>query len=545
MDLASHDVATLERMARRRRRTWLAAIVGNALLVVVLVGGPWLRGRTRAREARASFGALAACLWNATPDPRHGLTLPPDDLAVYADASRDPEWPRRCVALTRFGLEPAFWLFPETRVAEADVVRATRVVAEEIEATRPSATVASRPRLAMLRLSAALAVYAESADAFVDLDASAIELPEARSVMPERVPLQAAEDASLEVYAHADGIELLALDGRGLSWVRVRGGRHDGRRMRRPSTLRGTARHLHESHLLWWTDPERCAPDCSRRAMGWASLGDDAAVLPDPRWLGAHPVADDAFAVSADGLRVVALGEPPELRRFELASNDANAFEDDEQRDAPAAPSERVALEGALDPHVDADGVWWSHEGVVYEHRETTRALGEGSGWVQRAGAWVWAQSGEIWRDGERVATMPGTTTTRLVAADRRAWLFAEREGTLNVATCEDTCGEWTRVADAVASWDATREDTGAWVAYAVIDDPAIRVRELNPELGEPTLPAPCFDTDVLTGEPSGMCGRPTFGTRDQRVFLVAREGSDAWVIERENGPWRPLTGLR
>ena len=436
VDLASHDVATLERMARRRRRTWLAAIVGNAMLVVVLVGGPWLRGRHRAMEAREAFGELAACLFFAEPDPQRGLTLPAGDMAVYADASRVRGWPEVCVHDMRFDREPAFWLFPEVRVAEADVVRASRVVVEELEAATDGATVPSRPRLALLRLSAAIAVYAQAADAYVGLDAPAIILPEARSVMPERVPVQAAEDSSLEVYAHADGIEMVAMDSRGLSWVRVRGGRHDGRRLRRPMTLRGTARERNASHLLWWTDPERCAPDCSRRAMGWARLNDDVTITPEPRWFAAHPVADDAHAIESGTLSVVALASPePELRRFDLATP-AEEVEEGEAA-PPTPPTERVALPGAHHPHVSSDAVWWTHEGSLWEHRNgETRSRGPGAGWVRRVGDWVWVESGELLHDGEPVATMQTSDDVKLVA-NGRAWLFARRDTRLEVAICD------------------------------------------------------------------------------------------------------------
>jgi len=317
--------------------------------------------------------------------------------------------------------------------------------------------------------------------------------------------------------------------------------------MRRPSTLRGSARDRHASHLLWWNDDERCAPHCAQRAMGWARLDDSAAVLPEPRWLGAHPVGNDAFAIRSGVLSVVALADgEPELRRFELGDLASDEDDDGHDGERPVTASERVVLPGAFDPVVDAQSVWWTHDETLYAHRDgTTRAYGSGSGWVRVAGPWVWVQSGQLLRDGQSIATMPTSDEVELVAGEHMAWLFAERGSSLEVAICNDSCGPWSVVHESVAQWDATREGTHAWVAYSAIDDPAIRVRQVDERLGAVTLPAPCFDTDVLTGEPSGMCGRPTFGVRDERVFLVAREGGDAWVIERENGPWRPLTGLR
>ncbi len=537
MDLASHDVETLKRLARRRRRTWAGVILGNLALVVVLVGGPWLRGRLRAEEARRSFGELAACLWNGTPHASQGLTLPADDLASYAVVARQTDWPRRCLEQTRFDLEPAFWLFPEVRVAESDVVRATRVVAEEIEAVEGRATVASRPRLAMLRLSAALTVYCEAADAYVGLEEPAITLGDARAVMPERVPLQAREDAELEVYAHADGVEMLALDARSINWVRVRGGRHDGRRMRRPTTVRATARDDNRSYLLWWTDPQRCAPDCARRAMGWARLDDSVVTLPDPTWVAAHPVSESAFVFHNNELRVVALGnEEPELRIFEL-----DAESDD---DTPAAPTTRIVLPGAQHPVLDAQSVWWTHEGRLWEHRDgVTEPRGPGEGWVQRVGEWVWVQSGELLHAGESVGTVP--VEGRLVSDGPHAWLVWNDHGVLRARRCAEQCAATFEVAtDVVGDWDVVARRDHALVAYTLEFGPAIVVTQIGTRHEEDFLTT-CFDTDILTGEESGMCGTPTFGRRGERVFLVAREGTDAWVIEREAEGWKRLTGLR
>jgi hypothetical protein len=374
-DLEEEDFRALSRDALRRRRLWLLGIVGNALVALVLVGGPYWRGRERAFEARRDFAALCACLWNAEIAPSPGLTLPPVDLPAYADAAADPEWPSRCVARAEaLAPEAAFWLFPDTRAAEDDLRRAGAMVARELRdassAVDPGASVPMRPRLAVLRLAAAIGVLAREADASLDLDAPAILLPEARTASPERVPLRAMSDALVEMRPWAEGVELLALDARGVSWTRVGGGQVDHRRLRRPALVSGVTRDAHARPWLIWSTPEaRCAATgCARQALGVAPLDDATVVTPRPSWLAAHPWRGPrSVAIGDDAIWVLALTDDSgaELRRFSIPSANAEAASaeaasaeapsaDDTNAEAPRADGTNAEAPRADDTSAEA-----------------------------------------------------------------------------------------------------------------------------------------------------------------------------------------------
>ncbi|HJL27848.1 MAG TPA: hypothetical protein RMI62_02065, partial [Polyangiaceae bacterium LLY-WYZ-15_(1-7)] len=95
---------------------------------------------------------------------------------------------------------------------------------------------------------------------------------------------------------------------------------------------------------------------------------------------------------------------------------------------------------------------------------------------------------------------------------------------------------------------DATAHGDRLLVAWSESEEaPQIRVRALGPEgWGEPQAPAACFSEGPLSRTPVGFCGRPSIGSRRGRVVLVAREGSDALVLESRDGRrFEPLHGLR
>ncbi len=562
VDLDALDPEALRRLAFRRRRTWAAAVVGNALVLLVMVGGPWYRGRDRAHRAREGFARVAACLWGAEPNPAAGLTFPDGDLAHYADAARGPDWPRRCLPLLDDVVpRRVFFVFPEVRQAEADARRAVEVVRQEMQSVSPAepGVVATRPRLAMLRLSAALSLVARAVGADLALDEPAI-LPRrpAQSVLPERVPLQVEASALLEVRGWADGVELLALGERALSWVRVGGGRVDLRCFRRPRALRGWVRDGATPWLLWWTSENRCGDDrCARRALGLAPLLHGTVTTPTPHWLAAHP---------SGGARGVAVGRgqvwvaartdaATELRRF-TAPEEHDASHGAARPDSSPTPREADAawaLPGASGVRVGAEAVWWVADESLYELRdgERRRLVRVGAArQVARDGPWVaaWGPGLVLLRRGHPVPTPAAGAmdALRVVGSDERAFVVIERAGRLSVCGCDaDRCGSWWEVAVGVDAWDVVFDGSAAFVAWAESERGPVAIREIQDGIGPVTFPAPCFDTDALTGRPSGMCGAPALGASQGRIFLVAREGTDAWVVERDDGRWRPLRGLR
>lgn len=567
VDLDALDPEALRRLMLRRRRTWAAAILGNALVALVLVGGPWLRGHERASGARDRFAALAACLWGAAPAPEPGLTFPDGDLAHYADAAREPTWPARCEPLVdRVLPPPVFFVFPEVRQAEADARRALEVVRREIRGAREAApgAIPTRPRLAMLRLSAALALVARAADADAGLDGPAIAFhAPARSVLPERVPLHVEAGAALEARGWAEGVALLALGNRALSWVRVGGGRVDVRRLRRTPALQAWRWDGATPWLLWWTPQERCGEDrCAHRALGLAPLLDETVTTPAPVWLAAHP-ANGARSVALGGGRVWVAARTPsgvELRGFPrpVAEGSAEGSAEGEGEGAEGNTAPRRAevawpLPGATEVLVGVGEAWWVADGALHELRggaeERLAEVGPARHVVRDAG-WLaaWGPGLTLLHEDRRIAApdAEGIDALRLLGAGDRAFVVAQRGDELSVRVCSaEGCGPWWEISSAVQAWDAALDGEALLVAWAPSERGPIAIREVRDEVAAVTFPAPCFDTDALTGEPSGMCGAPTLGLAEGRVLLVAREGTDAWVVERAGGRWRPLRGLR
>ncbi len=563
-DLEAEDFRALSKDALRRRRLWLLGIAGNALVALVLVGGPYWRGRERALEARRDFAALCACLWNAEIAPSPGLTLPPMDLPAYVDAATDPEWPSSCLARAEaLAPEAAFWLFPDTRAAEDDLRRAGAMVVRELRdassAVDPSASVPMRPRLAVLRLAAAIGVLAREADASLDLDAPAIVLPEARAALPERVPLRATSDAIVEMRPWAEGVELLALDARGVSWTRVGGGQVDHRRFRRPALVSGVTRGRDARPWLIWSTPEaRClATGCARQALGVAPLDDATVVTPSPRWLAAHPWRGPrSVAIGDDAIWVLALTDEAgaELRRFALRSAPEGRNVDANDAANDAAP-QRAELTVALGADgvavVDAARVTFPRAGELVEWQEGVERSFE-RGAVERQGAVRVVRDGTrrvlVHDDGRRVR-LDGTPEGALRAvADPRVLgaVVLDRDRRVHATRCAPACDGWREVGRGVRAFEAAALGGAILIAYVQRARGAQVVRRLDDELGPPVRPGACFREGELVAEPTGMCGPPLMVAGDDRVIVGARDGEDVLVVQSADGrTFVPLRGLR
>jgi hypothetical protein len=181
-----------------------------------------------------------------------------------------------------------------------------------------------------------------------DIDSDAVRFSKpSPAIAPSRLPLVAGASAPLSVSAGQDGLRALALDGRGISVLRVAEGKVDRRRVRRTSLVRGALELGGEPLLVWAMSPERCADAedrCARRAMGATVLGPEQLNLPEPTWLGAHPHGriDRSVRVGLGRqLEVLSVADASgalELRRFALP----------EAPPAPAAgPTEALTVAGA------------------------------------------------------------------------------------------------------------------------------------------------------------------------------------------------------
>lgn len=594
------ELAKIAAQAKRRRRLILAVFAGNALVFAILVGGPYFRGRHRALAGREAFGELAACLWGGSLADDPGLSLPPGEELAYVDAFREApeEWPMHCAdELNAVPPDDIFWLFPDTRHAEGEVRRAAAMVRDEFSAAEGAdraGRVPSRPRLAVQRLQAALTLWSEEADVYVGLEDPLIAIPErAETVRPERVPLRAAEDATIWMEPRGDGLEIRAIDDRGISWVRVGGGRVDMRRLRKPSLVEAFGASERWPLLVWRTPDERCAPDCARQASGVAFLTDDTDITPAPIWLAAHPAGPAATHVRADGegnVWVVAdgveEGASRELRAFpgalgereedEEAAEDAPDGDSGDEEPRPLAPETVTALPGYGPPVLLPEGVVHQAAGAPLLRGRWLAVRESGRTRVYR----VTESESEVGTPESQSETEVGTPESErevgtresvgetevgtpesvgdplepwgvideapvglaLAGTDTQVALLLPRTGATAVFRCvERACAELGTIAGAEDPQVAVV--VGAVVvAYDLEDDPQIRVARWDGSGSHSDAPAPA----ACTSDEGGFCGPAVIGARGGRLALGARDGSDLWVIESSDGAtWQPLSGLR
>ncbi|MBO6937158.1 MAG: hypothetical protein JJ863_19465 [Deltaproteobacteria bacterium] len=543
------EVAKIAAQAKRRRRLILAIFAGNALVFALLVGGPYFRGRHRAMAGREAFGELTACLWGGRLADDPGLALPPGEEQAYIDAFRAaPEnWPMHCAdELGEVAPEEIFWLFPDTRHAEGEVRRAAAMVRDELAAAEGAdrgGTVPSRPRLAVQRLQAALTIWSEEADVYIGLEDPLIELPEATATLrPERVPLRAAEDADVWMEPRGDGLEIRAMDERGISWVRVGGGRVDMRRLRKPALVDAFGASERWPLLVWRTPDARCAPDCARQASGVAFLTDDTDVTPDPIWMGAHPAGPTATHVRADGegnVWIVAAttgdDESPgrALRSFPgalaPAEEETERDESEEEGPRPIVASESTEL---------GDG-----PAVILPSGVAHLAAGEpilrGTWLAERVGGTI--RIHRVTDEGlQAVGTVAAGEGVELSGDETSAAVLVRRANATGVFRCAAGCAELGVIADAEHARAAALGDALV-VAYDRGEGTQIRIaRWVGGDATDEPAPAAC------TSDEGGFCGPPVMGARGGRLALGARDGTDLWVIEtRDGASWRPLSGLR
>jgi hypothetical protein len=374
----------LEQEARAFRpnaRPMLIAVGLNALLAVLFLGMPYYRGKAVAREALAASSRAFACLLNATPRAGYGLSLPPAERSHFAHQVLHAEagWPARCQpAFAAVVPEDAIFLWPSVKTAIGDVRATAGLVDRELQVlvsdrARGITRVPERPLLALGKLRAALTLLARAAGVSDTLDAPAVSFAESPKVLdPARVPIMAGESAALDLWLRPDGFEALALDARGVSWLKVANSQIERSRVKRTSLLRGTQRVGADAFGIFAMPKARCEADehkCFRRASGVAKLVQDATEPPEPRWLAAHPYGrfdrsvriarahyDVLARASADGaieLRRFARQDPPLGLPEVAAVLEAGV----EASDAAQSEPERPAAVEAQWPIADAGGV--------------------------------------------------------------------------------------------------------------------------------------------------------------------------------------------
>ena len=332
------------------------AVSANALLAVLCLGVPYYRGHAQAESSLHAYSRFAACLLDAEPANVLGLGMPVGERERFAGLfMRGPaSWPGRCMPMLRaIAPEEAIFLWPSVKQAAADVRALVKLTESELAQLGRSrgvhGRVPERPLLALARLRGGLTLLARAGGSADEIDSDAVRFVKpSPAIEPSRLPLVAGASAPLSMRAGQDGLRAVALDGRGVSILRVAEGKVDRRRVRRTSLVRGALELEGEPLLVWAMSPEKCAQaadHCAHRAMGAAVLGPEALVLPEPTWLGAHPHGriDRSVRVGLGRrLDVLAVDDSAgtlELRRFQL----------------PPAAAEQAAAKPAAEPQAAQD----------------------------------------------------------------------------------------------------------------------------------------------------------------------------------------------
>jgi hypothetical protein len=590
-------VQTVARTFRTRKSPLLRAVAVNAVIAVVLLAPPFVRGHLRSRSARAAFGEFVACLFGGSPVEQRGLRLPAGEREQFASQALGvgPEWPRGCIALLRsIPRADATFLWPATKKAEADLRAAAALTERELnEYARvrgeEMAPVSPRPLIAVSRLRAALSMVARASwdEAAFEHDAVRFE-GKPGVVSPVSVPFSATVFASLHLRSREGSFRALGLDRRGIARVRVSVGKVEQRHLVGSRLLRAVLSFGEKLLLVWSMPRERCRelPDgCVRRATGVAFLEEDADALPKPIWLKAHPAArpDRSIRLLPGGrIEVLALFDPSgviELRRFDLTG-----FTDPEE---PLSPLERIPVMPRAVPTdalVHSDGVFYAAdvgENVkVYLHADEAGEGGAALASLPGPGGWIAACSAGNTRwlvlgtnrevavlrsDGEgafeKTATLPlsiadsihdddpALDNFRILCVKGRAQLLARsaHDGSLSSVSCTASrgCGPAKVIARSVYGFDAVSFGDNTVVAYCGDRDHAqIRVVRLDSSgrpAGEPLTPAVCW------ARQGGLCGIPGVAADEKRVLVAAREPGYLRIIESTDGgkSWSPMSGMK
>jgi hypothetical protein len=302
---------------RPNRRPLLITLGLNLTLAALLLGVPYWRGRNLAEAQRRDFGAFTRCLIGGELASAPGLSLPRGERDHFASKFlfANAAWPLSCrPALHKLEAPDAIFLWPSVKQAGADVNAAVALVERELmrldeRRKKGPGRVPERPLEALKRLQAAAALYvrAAGADAGIDNDAIRFDARAGGLAAPARLPLGAGESSTLALWSSDMALEALALDGRGLSYLRVADGKIDRERVKRSTYVRGTVRAGATPYVVWATPDARCKERedrCAGRPSGLALYDRGGTELAEPTWkLPGHPAGrvDRALQVSELG----------------------------------------------------------------------------------------------------------------------------------------------------------------------------------------------------------------------------------------------------
>jgi hypothetical protein len=327
-DDADAEASAWARGLHRQRRGLAITVLGNALLLGLLLGVPFLRGQSRARATFARQARFTSCLLGAAAREPVGLGAARDEAEHFAARllGEGPRFVARCKgALEAVPADDAFFVLPSVKAAEARVREAVRVMRVELAALGshlPGEALPDRPLRALAQLRDTVRAQGEAASV-LDLPVHASVETGASLPRPARAPLYTARDAAIALWGDDHGLYAVALDKSGVSYLEVLAGRPLRRaRLSRPAALRGLLRA--ERPLLLWSTPEaRCkerVQGCYGKTSSLAPAPLPLFSLPDARLVAAHVAgrADRSLALRGDSLELAVANEQHGVSLAEL-----------------------------------------------------------------------------------------------------------------------------------------------------------------------------------------------------------------------------------
>lgn len=318
-------------------RPYLHAFLANAILALLLLGFPLLRGRSRAEASVQAFDEYTACLHGGQVSTTLGLSMPEGHEARFAALylRAVPEWPASCgEALDRIAPAPVTLLLPGAKQGEEEVraavigVRAAFDALVLARAEERIGQVPERPLSSLAHLTAALSILVEANGLSLDGTHEAFDLGEGLSLAtPSRVPLESGRGGPLLVAPLPDGVRAIAADSRAIMVTRAESGSVYQLQVRRPSAARAIIDDGATTYLGWVTSDTACEGDaahCAHRLLGLARVREEGPSPSPEVWVAAHPALPVArsFALAGNRLSVLArtVEQGVELRVFDLPS---------------------------------------------------------------------------------------------------------------------------------------------------------------------------------------------------------------------------------
>lgn len=404
---------------RPSARPLVTGLVANAVLGVLLLGLPYLRGRERARESARGVVELSACLLDGRPREELGLALPLGERDRFATLFEQapPDWPGRCSPiLGRIDHEPATFILPSPKAAELELSESLEDMgAALLDLTSARAAgrggVPERPLEALGQLRGFAAALLIANDLSIDPTAIALDLGpiDAELPTPSRIPLRTGAGTWHIRRGEDPVVRVVAADGLGIAEVEVGAVADPGDsarvrvlQLRRPGGARGVLVGAEDAWLAWVTAQTTCDADerhCAMRATGLGRLLDGSRVMRPEHWIAAHPggAPDRSLFVGAERFTIVATTPDGGL--------EARVFPRGEPLPAPEPGSATAEHPSTIDP----------------TRAEATRPLAGAIDWiVEDARVHVLTQAG----DGSRsvtsllVGTEPAADTIVTVAGE-------------------------------------------------------------------------------------------------------------------------------